>query len=63
MSEYERVASYLDASTETKLITTFLNEYISDAHTQTLLTMQSSGLVHMIRNNSIDELGTVYNML
>lgn len=33
LSEYERVASYLDASTETKLITTFLNEYISDAHT------------------------------
>lgn len=56
------MASYLDASTETRLITTFLNEYISDAHTQTLLTMQS-GLVHMIRNNNIDELCIVYNML
>jgi hypothetical protein len=62
MQENERVASYLDASTEQKLISTFLNEYIGDAHSQTLLTMESSGLVHMIRNNNIDELGLVYNM-
>ena len=62
MQEYERVASYLDASTEPKLINTFLNEYIGDAHSQALLTMESSGLVHMIRNNNIDELGLVYNM-
>ena len=62
MQEYERISSYLDASTETKLINTFLAEYISDAHSQTLLKMESSGLVHMIRNNNIDELGLVYNM-
>ncbi len=60
--EYDRIASYLDASTEPKLISTFLNEYIGDAHAQALLTMQSSGLVHMIRNNNIEELGLVYNM-
>jgi len=61
MQEYERVANYLDASTEQKLINTFLDEYIGDAHSQTLLSMQS-GLVHMIRNNNIDELRLIYNM-
>ena len=61
LQEYDRVASYLDASTEVKLINTFLSEYLSDVHSQTLLTMQS-GLVHMIRNNNIDELSLVYNM-
>ena len=62
MQEYERVADYLDQTTEKKLIGTFLNEYIGDAHSHTLLTMQSSGLVHMIRNNSMDELARTYNM-
>lgn len=62
LQEYDRIASYLDQSTEPKLISSFLNEYIGDAHSQTLLTMQSSGLVHMIRNNNMDELAMVYNM-
>lgn len=53
----------MDSSTEPKLITTFLNEYVGDSHTHTLLTMESSGLVHMIRNNKMEELGLAYNML
>ncbi len=53
----------MDSSTEPKLISTFLNEYIGDSHTQTLLAMESSGLVHMIRNSKMEELGLVYNML
>mmetsp|Transcript_34760 Transcript_34760/g.45735 ORF Transcript_34760/g.45735 Transcript_34760/m.45735 type:complete len:151 (+) Transcript_34760:554-1006(+) len=61
MQEYERLASYLDQSTEPKLICAFLNEYISDTHSHTLLTM-SSGLIHMIRNNNMQELALVYNM-
>ena len=60
--ENDRIASYLDSSTEQKLIMTFLNEYLGDAHSATLLTMDSSGLVHMIRTNSMDELALVYNM-
>ena len=52
----------MDSSTETKLITTFLNEYLGDAHSLALLAMDSSGLVHMIRNNNMDELSLVYNM-
>ena len=43
--EYERINSYLSPSTEKKLISTFLNEYIGESHSQTLLTMESSGLV------------------
>ena len=62
MQEYERIATYLDQSTEPKLISCFLNEYIGDAQSQTLLTMQASGLVHMIRNNNMNELALVYNM-
>ena len=61
MQEYERIANYLDQSTEPKLINAFLNEYIGDTHSLTLLTMHS-GLIHMIRNNSMDELALVYNM-
>ena len=56
------MANYLDASTEQKLISTFLDEYIGDSHSQTILSMQS-GLVHMIRNNSLEDLKLVYNML
>ena len=61
MQEYERIANYLDQSTEPKLINAFLNEYIGDAHSETLLT-SSTGLVHMIRNNNMEELALVYNM-
>ena len=61
MQEYERIANYLDQSTEPKLISAFLNEYIGDAHSETLLT-SSTGLVHMIRNNNMEELALVYNM-
>ena len=43
--EYERINSYLSLSTETKLIQAFLDEYIGESHSITLLTMESSGLV------------------
>jgi hypothetical protein len=48
--EYERVASYLAPSTEPKLIEHFLREYVGEKHANTLMSMESSGLVHMIRN-------------
>lgn len=60
--EYERVANYLSPTTETKLIDTMLSEYLGDRHALTLLTMPSSGLVTMILNNKIDDLGMLYNM-
>ena len=48
--EYERINSYLSPTTEQKLINTFLNEYIGEQHAEALLTMESSGLVSMIRH-------------
>ena len=53
--EYERINNYLSPSTESKLIAAFLNEYIGEQHSVTLLRMESSGLVQMIRNGKIDE--------
>jgi cullin 3 len=60
--EYERVASYLAPSTEPKLIEQFLREYVGEKHANTLMSMESSGLVHMIKNQKLDELHMLYNM-
>ena len=62
MQEFERNSSYLSPSTENKLIQTFLDVYLSDWHSTTLLEMQSSGLIHMINNNKISEISVLYNM-
>ena len=58
--EYERVASYLAPSTEPKLIDVFLREYVGEKHATTLIGMESSGLVHMIRNQKLEELTLLY---
>ena len=60
--EYERINSYLSPSTEQKLINTFLNEYIGEQHSHTLLTMEATGLVSMIRDSKIEELALLYSM-
>jgi hypothetical protein len=62
MEEFERNANYLSPSTENKLIRCFLDVYLSDWHSQTLLEMPSSGLMFMIRNDRINEMTVLYNM-
>ena len=62
MEEFERNTSYLSPSTEHRLIQTFLDVYLSDWHSTTLLEMQSSGLIHMIKNGKLAELAVLYNM-
>ena len=62
MEEFERNANYLSPSTENKLIKCFLDVYLSDWHSQTLLEMPSSGLISMIRNDRVNELTVLYNM-
>jgi hypothetical protein len=47
--ELDRVFNYLDSSTEKILMQTFCKEYIEN-HAATLVSMDSSGLVHMIKN-------------
>ena len=60
--EYERINSYLSPTTEQKLINTFLNEYIGEQHAEALLTMESSGLVSMIRYGKTEDLALLYGM-
>ena len=60
--EYQRVEGYLAPSTEPKLIETFLREYVGEKHALTLITMEESGLVHMIRNQKLDELQLLYQL-
>ena len=60
--EFERVQSYLSPSSETQLIQCFLDEYIGEVHASNLLQMESSGFVHMIRNNKINDLTIMFQL-
>jgi cullin 3 len=51
----------LDQTTEKKLINTLLQEYIEN-HAATLLNMENSGLVHMIKNDKTDEICLMYEL-
>jgi cullin 3 len=53
--------NYLDASTEKVLISTFLKEYIEN-HSLTLIQMENSGLISMIRNEKYDELALMFEL-
>jgi cullin 3 len=53
--------NYLDASTEKVLISTFLKEYIEN-HALTLIQMENSGLISMIRNEKYDELALMFEL-
>jgi cullin 3 len=55
------VLNYLDYSSERLLISTFLKEYIEN-HAQTLISMENSGLVAMIKNEKYDEIGLMYEL-
>jgi len=53
--------NYLDSSSERLLLTTFYKEYIEN-HAITLIMMENSGLVSMIRNEKHDEIGLMYEL-
>jgi len=59
--ELERLLNYLDSSSEKILIKTFLQEYIEN-HAVTLITMENSGLIQMIRNDKYDEIALMHDM-
>ena len=59
--ELHRLLNYLDSSSERILISTFLKEYVEN-HAQTLISMDNSGLVSMIKNEKYDELGLLYEL-
>lgn len=53
--------NYLDTSSERILIQTFLKEYVEN-HALTLITMENSGLIHMIRNDKFQEIELMHNL-
>lgn len=59
--ELDRVLSYLDSSSERILIQTFLKEYI-ESHSHTLINMEHSGLVHMIKNEKYHEIALMHEL-
>lgn len=59
--ELERLLNYLDSSTERLLIQTFLKEYVEN-HALTLIQMENSGLIAMIKNEKYDEIALMYEL-
>eukprot|EP00698_Gefionella_okellyi_P002956 TRINITY_DN12798_c0_g1_i1.p1 TRINITY_DN12798_c0_g1~~TRINITY_DN12798_c0_g1_i1.p1 ORF type:complete len:751 (-),score=174.57 TRINITY_DN12798_c0_g1_i1:20-2224(-) len=59
--EVTRVEHYMDAATENKIREVVEREMLS-AHMQTLLHMESSGLVWMLRNDQIQDLQRMYSL-
>jgi len=59
--EMERVAHYLDASTEPKLKEVIDRELIK-SHMKTLVDMENSGLVVMLRDDKVEDLQRMYSL-
>jgi cullin 3 len=59
--ELDRVLSYLDNSTQRILMPTFLREYI-EQHAVTLVNMEHSGLIHMIKNQKYEEIRLMHEL-
>jgi cullin 3 len=55
------VLNYLDPSTEKVLISTFLKEYI-ETHALSLIQMENSGLIAMIKNDKFDEIALMFEL-
>ncbi|XP_052783595.1 cullin-3-like [Mya arenaria] len=60
--EAERATHYLDKSTEEPIVRVLEEELISK-HMKTIVEMENSGVVHMLKNNKTDDLGCMYKLL
>ncbi|RDD40923.1 Cullin-3-B [Trichoplax sp. H2] len=60
--EAERAAHYLDKSTEKRIVRVVEAELI-EKHMKTVIEMENSGLVSMLRNAKIDDLARMYSMM
>lgn len=60
--EAERAKHYLDPSTE-KQIVTVIEEELIQKHLKTIVEMENSGVVYMLKNEKIDDLRTMYTIL
>ena len=59
--ETDRVNSYLHTSSMDKIINEFLKEYI-ECHAQSLLTMENSGLIQMIKQEKFQDIKLMFSL-
>ncbi|XP_070538855.1 cullin-3-like [Ptychodera flava] len=59
--EAERATHYLDKSTEDPIVKVLEEELICK-HMKTIVDMENSGVVHMLKNNKTDDLGCMYKL-
>lgn len=59
--ESERAKHYLDESTEKKIVAVVEEELIS-RHMRTIVEMENSGVIHMLKANKIDDLSCMYKL-
>ncbi|XP_065889217.1 cullin-3-like isoform X2 [Dysidea avara] len=61
LEEAERATRYLDASTEER-ITKVVEDELIKAHMHTIVEMENSGVVHMLKTNKKDDLHCMYKL-
>merc|ERR1719411_25220 len=59
--EAERATHYLDESTEPRIVEVVEEELIKK-HMRTIVEMEGSGVVHMLKNNRMDDLACMYKL-
>ncbi|XP_011310038.1 cullin-3 [Fopius arisanus] len=59
--ESERAKHYLDESTESRIVEVVEEELIK-VHMKTIVEMENSGVVHMLKNQKTDDLGCMYKL-
>lgn len=59
--EAERATHYLDESTEPRIVEVVEEELIK-RHMKTIVEMEGSGVVHMLKNNRMDDLACMYKL-
>lgn len=61
IEESERAKLYLDKDTEPRIVKVVEDELIN-AHMKTIVEMENSGVVHMIKNTKTDDLACMYKL-
>lgn len=59
--EAERAKHYLDESTEREIVKVVEEELISK-HMKTIVEMENSGVIHMLKANKVDDLSCIYKL-
>eukprot|EP00088_Acartia_fossae_P013428 TRINITY_DN17039_c0_g1_i1.p1 TRINITY_DN17039_c0_g1~~TRINITY_DN17039_c0_g1_i1.p1 ORF type:complete len:776 (-),score=232.42 TRINITY_DN17039_c0_g1_i1:593-2920(-) len=59
--EAERATHYLDESTEQRIVEV-VEEQLIRRHMKTIVEMEGSGVVHMLKNNRMDDLACIYKL-